>query len=72
VNDSTKVSRDGVKTSLSDVRPGDEVRAAYLTGSHEGPIAQVDVRSSKKGSSEGTGSSEGAGQDTDKEGSSSK
>jgi Cu/Ag efflux protein CusF len=44
VDKSARVMRDGVQSSLADVQPGDEVRAA-LHGKEQGPITQVDVRS---------------------------
>ncbi|HEX7489824.1 MAG TPA: hypothetical protein VF341_13005 [Anaeromyxobacteraceae bacterium] len=42
----TEIVRDGIHTSLSDVQPGDEVRASYYGGgAGEGPIARLVARS---------------------------
>ena len=45
INKSTRVTRDGSAVSISDVQPGDEVRAAWLHGRNEGPVTELNVRS---------------------------
>jgi hypothetical protein len=45
LDESTRVTRDGVAVSIAEVQPGDEVRAAYLHGKHEGPVTELNVRS---------------------------
>jgi hypothetical protein len=45
INKSTRVTRDGSAVSISDLQPGDEVRAAWLHGRNEGPVTELNVRS---------------------------
>ncbi|HET9596763.1 MAG TPA: hypothetical protein VFP65_14335 [Anaeromyxobacteraceae bacterium] len=50
INKSTRVTRDGVASSIADVQQGDEVRAMWLHGKHEGPVNELNVRSKDKAS----------------------